>query len=261
MGISPAPIKRIDYPAPTVRRLPRGPWLPQSVRSGLGPMRLLIIDADQKAARALAKRLRDERFVVDTAYASTVGDAMASVNTYDVIVLDWILPDKNGIAVCRDLRARGISTPILLLTARASLEDRVTGLKAADDFLTKPFDFDELLARIHALLRRSDLRRPMLLRVADLTLDPVSHRVIRGGRTIHLTRKEYAILAVLMRHAGEVVSRSRLTQSGWESNADSLLRGLDVHVHNLRKKIDVAGRVPLIRTIRGSGYVVGPPEA
>jgi len=223
-------------------------------------MRLLIIDEDRKATRVLATRLREERFLVDTADTGAAGTELAAVNAYDVIVLDLILPDQSGIAVCRDLRARGLSTPILLLTARASLEDRVTGLKAADDFLTKPFDFDELLARIHALLRRSNLTRPMVLRVADLTLDPVSHRVVRGGRTIHLTRKEYAILAVLMRHAGEVVSRSRLTQSGWESNADSLVSVLDVHVHNLRKKIDVAGGVPLIRTIRGSGYVVGPPE-
>jgi DNA-binding response OmpR family regulator len=237
-------IKGIDYPTRTVA----------------ATMRLLIIDEDPKATRALATRLRKERFLVDTADTGTAGTALAALNTYDVIILDLILPDVSGIAVCRDLRARGLSTPILLLTARASIEDRVTGLKAADDFLTKPFDFDELLARIHALLRRSDLTRPMVLRVADLTLDPVSHRVVRGGRTIHLTRKEYAILAALMRHAGEVVSRSRLTQSAWESNADSLLSALDVHVHNLRKKIDVAGGVPLIRTIRGSGYVVGPHE-
>ena len=245
-------IKGIDYPTRTERCRPR--------ESNGSLMRLLIIDEDQKATRVLATRLREERFLVDTADTGTAGTELAAVNTYDVIVLDLILPDTSGIAVCRDLRARGLSTRILLLTARASLEDRVTGLKAADDFLTKPFDFDELLARIHALLRRSDLTRPMVLRVADLTLDPVSHRVVRGGRTIHLTRKEYSILAVLMRHAGEVVSRSRLTQSGWESNVHSLLSALDVHVHNLRKKIDVAGGVPLIRTIRGSGYVVGPPE-
>jgi len=162
------------------------------------------------------------------------------------------------------LRGNRVRRPTHLRTIRILREDedgQVSDAGQSRSLVALPFEFDELLARIHALLRRSDLTRPMLLRVADLTLDPVSHRVIRGGRTIHLTRKEYAILAVLMRHAGEVVSRSRLTQSGWESNADSLLRGLDVHVHNLRKKIDVAGRVPLIRTIRGSGYVVGPPEA
>ena len=223
-------------------------------------MRLLIVDSDQEAARLLATRLRDERFVVDMAHAGATGDAMASVNPYDVIVLDWILPDTSGIMLSRELRARGISTPILLLTARASLKDRVTELKATDDFLTKPFHFDELLVRVHTLVRRSDSARPMVLRVADLTLDPVSHHVVRGGRAIHLTRTEYALLAVLMRHAGEVVSRSRLTQSVRTGDVESLCSALDVHVHNLRRKLDVAGGAPLIRTIRGCGYAVGYPE-
>ena len=223
-------------------------------------MRLLIVDSDQEAARLLATRLRDERFVVDMAHAGAAGDAMASVNPYDVIVLDWILPDTSGIMLSRELRARGISTPILLLTARASLKDRVTELKATDDFLTKPFHFDELLARVHTLVRRSDSARPMLLRVADLTLDPVSHHVVRGGRTIQLTRTEYALLAELMRHAGEVVSRSRLIQSVWTGDVESLCSALDVHVHNLRRKLDAAGGPPLIRTIRGSGYAVGCPD-
>jgi DNA-binding response OmpR family regulator len=227
---------------------------------GFDAVRLLIVDADQEAARGLASRLRDERFVVDIAHAGAAGDAMASENSYDVIVLDWILPDTSGIMLSRELRARGISTPILLLTARASLKDRVTELKATDDFLTKPFHFDELLVRIHSLLRRSDVTRPLVLRVADLTLDPVSHHVVRGGRTIHLTRTEYALLAVLMRHAGEVVSRSRLTQSVWTNDGESLCSTLDVHVHNLRRKLDVAGSAPLIRTIRGSGYAVGYPD-
>lgn len=223
-------------------------------------MRLLIVDSDQEAARLLATRLRDERFVVDMAHAGAAGDAMASVNPYDVIVLDWILPDTSGIKLSRDLRARGISTPILLLTARASLKDRVTELKATDDFLTKPFHFDELLVRVHTLVPRSDSARPMVLRVADLTLDPVSHHVVRSGRAIHLTRTEYALLAVLMRHAGEVVSRSRLTQSVRTGDVESLCSALDVHVHNLRRKLDGAGGPPLIRTIRGCGYAVGHPE-
>jgi DNA-binding response OmpR family regulator len=228
--------------------------------AGVDTVRLLIVDSDQEAARVLATRLRDERFVVDMAHAGAAGDAMASVNPYDVIVLDWILPDTSGIMLSRELRARGISTPILLLTARASLRDRVTELKATDDFLTKPFHFDELLARVHTLVRRSNSARPTVLRVADLTLDPVSHHVVRGGRTIHLTRTEYALLALLMRHAGEVVSRSRLTQSVWTGDGESLSTALDVHVHNLRRKLDVTGGAPLIRTIRGSGYAVGYPD-
>jgi DNA-binding response OmpR family regulator len=226
----------------------------------MATLRLLLVDDDQKTARVLAKGLREERFVVDIAHTGAVGDEMATVNTYDVIVLDWILPDKDGLTVVRDLRARGVSTPILMLTARDALEDRVTGLNTgADDYLTKPFAFEELVARIHALLRRSNVTRETVLRVADLMLDPVSHRVTRGGERITLTRKEYDILAALMRQAGEVVSRTDLMEKVWETERDSL-NVLEVHVSNLRKKIDVVGAVPLIHTIRGSGYLVGHQE-
>lgn len=220
-------------------------------------MRILLIDDDQKLTRLLVKGLEEERFVVDVAHTGGSGDEMASVNHYEVIVLDWLLPDRDGLAVCRDLRARRISTPILMLTARDALEDRVTGLNAgADDYLTKPFGFSELLARIHALLRRSSLTRPTVLKVADLVLDPLTHRVTRAGQEISLTPKEYAILTVLMRHAGEPVTRTRLTESVWETDADSLFNTLEAHVSNLRKKIDVLGAVPLIRTVRGRGYLV-----
>lgn len=220
-------------------------------------MRILLIDDDQKLTRLLVKGLEEERFVVDVAHTGGSGDEMASVNHYEVIVLDWLLPDRDGLAVCRDLRARRISTPILMLTARDALEDRVTGLNAgADDYLTKPFGFSELLARIHALLRRSSLTRPTVLKVADLVLDPLTHSVTRAGQAISLTPKEYAILTVLMRHAGEPVTRTRLTESVWETDADSLFNTLEAHVSNLRKKIDVLGAVPLIRTVRGRGYLV-----
>jgi CheY-like chemotaxis protein len=155
-------------------------------------MRVLIIEDDRKAAQLLAKGLREERFIVDLAHSAEIGDELASVNDYDVIILDWLLPDGDGIEVCRGLRARNISTPILMLTARDALEDRVTGLNmGADDYLVKPFGFSELLARIHALLRRSDLTRPVVLSVADLTLDPLSHRVTRGGVPIDLTETKY----------------------------------------------------------------------
>src|SRR5437879_13198651 len=151
-------------------------------------MRILVIEDDRKAAHLLADGVQEERFIVDVAHSCEAGDEMASVNDYDVIVLDWLLPDRDGIDVCGDLRERGISTPILMLTARDSLEDRVTGLNTgADDYLTKPFGFSELLARIHALLRRSDLTRSVVLRVADLTLDQLSHRVTRGG--VHISLK------------------------------------------------------------------------
>src|SRR5262249_46860804 len=161
--------------------------------------------------------------VVDIAYSGGAGDEMAGANDYDVIVLDWLLPDREGIAVCRDLRSRGVSTPIIMLTARDALQDRVLGLNTgADDYLVKPFGFAGLLARIQALLRRSDLTRPVVLKVADLSLDPLSHQVARGSVTINLTPKEYAILEVLMRHPGQVVTRASLAERVWETEHDSL---------------------------------------
>ena len=218
----------------------------------------MIVEDDRKVARLLAKGLQEERFVVDVAYSGEAGDEMASVNEYDAIILDWLLPDKGGIDVCRDLRSRGISTPILMLTARDSLQDRVTGLNTgADDYLIKPFGFAELLARIHALLRRSELTRPVVLEVADLTLESLGHRVAREGVPVSLTPKEFAILEVLMRHAGHVVTRSRLAERVWETEHDAMTNLVDVHVSNLRKKIDVEGKPPLIHTVRGRGYLVG----
>src|SRR6266849_6649244 len=221
-------------------------------------MRALIIEDDQKAARLLARGLREERFSVDVAHSGDEGDEMASVTNYDVIVLDRLLPDKDGIVICRGLRERGVVTPILILSARGSLEDRVVGLNAgADDYLAKPFEFTELLARIRVLLRRSELSPTLVLTVADLTLDPASRRVTRGGITIHLTRKEHAILEVLMRHPGQVVGRAQLAERVWEAEPDRLTSLIDVHVSNLRRKIEPAGTPPLIHTIRGHGYLLG----
>jgi DNA-binding response OmpR family regulator len=223
-------------------------------------MRVLLIEDDREAARLLAKGLREEGWVVDIAHSGESGDEMASVNSYDAVVLDWLLPDRDGIAVCRGLRQAGLHVPILLLTARDAVEDRVMGLNAgADDYLTKPFAFAELLARLHALLRRSDLTRPVLLTVADLTLDPSSHVVTRGGVPLSLTPREYAILETLMRRAGEVVSRVHLGESVWENDLDSLTNLVEVHISHLRRKVDRAGTLPLIHTVRGYGYRLGPP--
>src|SRR5262245_51107231 len=170
-------------------------------------MRLLLVEDDKKAARVLSRGFIEEGFVVDVAHSGEVGAELAAATRYDLIVLDWLLPGKDGLAVCRDLRRQGVRTPILMLTARGSLPDRVSGLDSgADDYLTKPYAFEELLARVRALLRRSELVRPPMLKVADLVLDPLTRRVTRGAVEIALTPKEYAILETLMRHPGEVVS-------------------------------------------------------
>ena len=224
-------------------------------------MRLLLIEDDRKAARLLAKGFQEEGFVVDIAATGEAGEEQAAVNEYDVIVLDRLLPGKDGIAVCQTLRARDLSTPILMLTACGSLADRVNGLTTgADDYLTKPYAFAELLARTRALLRRSRLARPVVLRLMDLTLDPSSRRVTRGGERIALTSKEYTILEVLMQNAGETVSRTRLVERVWDEGSEVLDNLVDVHVSHLRKKIDRGPGPALIHTIRGFGYRLGLPD-
>jgi len=221
-------------------------------------MRLLLVEDDRKAARVLTRGLVEEGFVVDVAHSGDVGDEMAGANHYHLIVLDWLLPRKDGLAVCGGLRGRGVRTPILMLTARDSLADRISGLDGgADDYLTKPFAFEELLARIRALLRRSELTRPPVLRVDDLTLDPGTHRVTRGHEEISLTPKEYAILELLLRQAGQVVSRSRIGESVWDDAPEDITNLVDVHVSHLRRKIDAAGGPALIHTVRARGFRLG----
>jgi DNA-binding response OmpR family regulator len=223
-------------------------------------MRVLLVEDDRKAARLVSKGLHEAGFSVDVAYSSEEGDEMVAVSDYAAIVLDWLLPGKDGIAFCRDLRARGVSTPILMLTARQGLDDRVTGLNVgADDYLTKPFAFAELVARLHALLRRSAITRPVVLMLADLALDPVSQVVTRAGVRVNLTPKEYAILELLMRHPGEVMTRAMLGEQLWRDD-DDVNNLVDVHVSHLRKKIDRPPCEPLIHTAWGRGYRLGPPR-
>ncbi|PWB78868.1 MAG: DNA-binding response regulator [Candidatus Methylomirabilota bacterium] len=221
-------------------------------------MRLLLVEDDRKAARVLKQGLAEEGVVVDVAHSGDEGDYLASTNEYDLIVLDWLLPGKDGIQLCRDLRARGLSMPILMLTARDALQDRVKGLDTgADDYLVKPFAFAELLARVRALLRRGAGPRPAVLRIADLVIDPVSHRVTRGDAPVKLTTKEYTILEFLARRTGQVVTRTTLGEHIWAHEFDNLTNLVDVHISNLRKKIDASSSVPLIHTVRGRGYRLG----
>lgn len=224
-------------------------------------MRILLIEDDRKAARILAKGLDEEGFVVDVAGSGEQGEDLAWVNDYDLIILDWLLPGIPGIEVCRRLRRRRLGTPILMLTARDAVVDRVAGLDAgADDYMTKPFAFAELLARVRAMLRRVEGSRSPVLEVADLRFDPVEHRVSRGGERIELTVKEYAILEYLMRHAGRVVTRAEIGEHVWQEEHDNLTNLVDVHVSHLRRKIDTDREPALIQTVRGRGFRLSPPD-
>ena len=181
----------------------------------------------------------------------------AVVNTYDAIILDVMLPGIDGIAVCRELRARGLRTPVLMLTARDAVADRIAGLDTgADDYLTKPFDFGELLARLRALLRRPEVLQPALFRLADLELDAHSHAVSRAGVPIALTAKEYALLELLIQHAGQIVSRADIVAHVWDDNHDAFTNAVEVYVNRLRGKIDRAPWTPLLHTRRGAGYIL-----
>jgi len=220
-------------------------------------VRLLLIEDDPRVAGFLARGLRDEAYAVDVASDGEQAVYLASVNDYDLVILDIMLPRKDGYAVCRELRAAGSRVPILMLTARDAVDDRVRGLDAgADDYLVKPFDFKELLARLRALLRRGAALRPPVAQIADLTLDTASHAVIRGGRRISLTAKEYALLEFLVLNQDRVVGREQIAQHVWDDAFDPLSNIIDVYVKRLRAKIDAGASPRLIHTRRGEGYIL-----
>ena len=222
-------------------------------------MRVLLIEDDPKAAKLLSKGLQEEGFVVDQVTTNEAEEDEAFLNEYDLYLLDWLVPGKDGIAVCRSLRARDRATPLMMISSRESVADRVNGLRTgADDYLTKPFDFAELVARLRALVRRTRMTKPSVLRVTDLTLDPTNRCVTRAGSRVDLTSKEYTILEILMQNAGEAVSRTRLVESVWHETSEVFNNLVDVHVCNLRKKIDREGS-SFIQTVRGFGFRLGPP--
>ena len=220
-------------------------------------MRILVVEDEQRMANVIAKGLRESSYAVDVAEDGDAALYQASINDYDLIVLDVLLPRRDGFEVCRALRARGNSTPILMLTARATVDDRVSGFDAgADDYLTKPFSFREFLARVRALLRRDSQLRPEVYQLDDLIVDSASHRVSRATREIELTAKEYALLEFLARRAGQLVSRTEIAAHVWDDSFDPFSNTIEVYMNRLRKKIDDPHTVKLLHTRRGEGYIL-----
>jgi two-component system copper resistance phosphate regulon response regulator CusR len=218
-------------------------------------MRILLVEDERDAAAVLAKGLREHTFAVDHAGDGLHALELAATNDYDLIVLDRLLPGVSGLQVCRRLRGDGVTTPILMLTARGEPDERVAGLDAgADDYLPKPYHFPELLARVRALLRRGPALTSTVLRVADLTVDTRAQQVRRADRPIQLTTKEYALLEYLARRQGEVVGRSDIAEHVWDDSFDPLSNLIEVYIQRLRRKVDAGEAVKLIQTRRGAGY-------
>ncbi|HEY7350650.1 MAG TPA: response regulator transcription factor [Ktedonobacterales bacterium] len=219
-------------------------------------MRVLIVEDEQRLVRLMKRVLEEERYVVDVAYDGEEGLEKAGSGAYDLIVLDIMLPYRDGVAVCRWLRRHQIATPILMLTARDQLEDKVNGLDAgADDYLTKPFAFEELLARLRALARRAPAPpQEPVLHVGNLTLDVQRHEVQRDGQPIPLTLREFALLEYLMRHPGQALSRTQITNHVWPDESEAVSNIVDIYIHYLREKVDRGFEPALIRTVRGIGY-------
>ena len=226
-----------------------------------GELRILIVEDDKKLAGFLKKGLEEENYAVDVCYNGDEGAYLAQENEYDIIILDIMLPKKDGIDVCKTIRRKNITTPIIILTVKNTLEDRIKGLdEGADDYLTKPFSFEELLARIRALLRRTQNFKTKTLKVADLELDPATRIVTRGGKRITLTGKEYSLLEYLMRNKGKILTEAMIIEHVWNRTFDSLTNVVNVYIHHLRQKIDKDFDKKLIHNIHGVGYVMKEEE-
>jgi heavy metal response regulator len=220
-------------------------------------MRILIVEDEKKVAAFIKKGLEEETYAVDVAYDGEDGLHMGLENQYDLVILDLMLPVIDGLEVLSRLREKKVETPILLLTAKDSVEDKVTGLNTgADDYLTKPFAFSELLARIRVLLRRGKAETKTVLQINDLSLDLVSHKVKRNDEEIELTGKEYSLLEYFMRNQGKVLTRTMIAEHVWDYNFDTFTNVIDVYVNHLRKKIDKGYPEKLLHTLRGVGYIM-----
>jgi len=224
-------------------------------------MRVLLVEDEKKVASFIKKGLEEHGYAVDLASDGKIGLAMALDQLHDLVILDINLPEIDGLSVLRQIRDKQVVTPVLLLTIRATIEDKVIGLDTgADDYLSKPFSFEELMARVRALLRRRSDSKTPLLKVADLSLDPAARQVFRDGNRIELTSKEFAILEYFMRNAGRVLTRSMIINHAWDYDYEAETNMVDVYINYLRKKMDAAYQPKLLHTIRGTGYVMREEE-
>jgi DNA-binding response OmpR family regulator len=218
-------------------------------------MRILVVDDDVRLCSIIARGLAEEGYAVDVSHDGEEGQYLAETNEYDLVILDIMMPKADGVTACKNLRAQGNESTILMLTAKDAIQDRVSGLDAgADDYLVKPFAFDELIARVRALTRRRAPTRSTELSVGDLMLDTITHRARRGATQIELTTKEYAVLEYFMRNPDAVITRGMIEEHAWNNDFDSISNLVDVYVRRLRSKIDREGRTSMIETVRGTGY-------
>ena len=218
-------------------------------------MRLLVVEDEKKIASFIERGLKEQHYTVDVAHDGEKGGFLADINPYDLIILDIMLPSLDGLSLCSQIRKKNKQVPILMLTAKGAVKDKIRGLEGgADDYLTKPFVFEELLARVGVLLRRKNIDKTTCLKIADLELDQIKHTVKRADKEITLTSKEYVLLEYLMIHAGQVVTRTMISEHVWNEDFDSFSNVVDVYINHLRSKIDKGFKKPLIHSVRGTGY-------
>ncbi|MCA9280429.1 MAG: response regulator transcription factor [Phycisphaeraceae bacterium] len=224
-------------------------------------MRVLVVEDNPKMAAAIQRGLNENGYAADVSHTGFEGEDLAAAGNYDVILLDLMLPDRDGVEVCRNLRRRCVSTPIIMLTALSSTDDKVSGLDAgADDYITKPFEFEELLARVRSILRRGEASEGRMLSCDDLELDLYTRTATRKGDRVDLSNKEFALLEYLMRNPNRVLSRTQIGEKVWDMNFEPSSNVIDVYISALRKKLDRDQGIPLIHTIKGAGYRFGPME-